>query len=66
MGTVKPLDQEWWRVVGMALPPHAAAPAVCKGPACPAFARCQGRCADKRAAVLGVPAAPIEERFVAA
>lgn len=41
-----------------ALRPQTAVPAGCKGPACPAFAVCQGRCARETAA----PSAPARVR----
>ena len=40
------------------VPAAAQLPPGCKGAACPAFARCQGRCETKREAILARLAAP--------
>lgn len=61
MGTILHLDRARPQV-----PVTATLPAGCKGPACPAFALCQGRCETGRATRLDPIAASVPAVAVSA
>lgn len=61
MGTILHLDR-----ARRSAPATATRPTGCKGPACPAFALCQGRCETGRATRLDPIAASVPAAAVSA